>query len=110
MYNSAISEILGGIKVEKIKVKDTITGDEKELQADGVFVAIGHKPNTMQFKGIDLDKEGYVIPKDHTRTNVEGVFVGGDVHDQEYRQAITAAGLGCMAALETERWLAKQGE
>jgi len=78
------------------------------MATDGVFVAIGHIPNTALFKGIDLDEKGYIKVYEHTKTNVEGVFVAGDVHDIHYKQAITAAGFGCMAALEVEKWLREQ--
>ncbi|MBI2074976.1 MAG: thioredoxin-disulfide reductase [Candidatus Levybacteria bacterium] len=76
-----------------------------EMPIDGVFVAIGHMPNSTVFKGIELDNKGYIAVKQHTKTNVEGVFVAGDVHDAKYKQAITAAGFGCAAALEVEKWL-----
>ena len=108
LLDSAITEISGGIKVEKVKIKNLKTNEESEMPIDGVFVAIGHIPNTKVFQGIDLDEQGYIKVYDHYRTNVEGVFVAGDVHDREYRQAITAAGFGSAAALETERWLATQ--
>ncbi len=75
------------------------------MPIDGIFVAIGHIPNTKSFSGIDLDNSGYVKAYEHYKTNVDGVFVAGDVHDREYRQAITASGFGCGAALEAERWL-----
>ncbi len=105
MYNTVITEVLGGMKVEKVKIKNLATNDESEMPIDGVFVAIGHIPNTKVFKGIDLDEQGYVKVYDHYRTNIDGVFTAGDVHDRAYRQAITAAGFGAAAALEAERWL-----
>lgn len=108
MLNAAITEIMGGIKVEKVKIKDLLSGEEKEMPIDGVFVAIGHIPNTKSLSKIDLDEQGYVKLHDHFRTNVEGVFTAGDVHDRDYRQAITASGFGAAAALEAERWLALQ--
>jgi thioredoxin reductase (NADPH) len=87
------------------------TNAESTLDAAGVFVAIGHVPNTQLFKGvIDMDEAGYVIPKHGTETNVEGVFVAGDCSDRVYRQAITAAGMGCAAAIETERHLAAKNQ
>ena len=109
-FDSAITEIIGEMKVDKIKVKNNKTGEERELPADGVFVAIGHIPNTKQLQGIDLDEKGYIKVYDHYHTNVPGVFTAGDVHDRTYRQAITAAGFGAAAALEAERWLHAGGQ
>lgn len=108
LYNTAITEVQGGIKVEKVKIKNLKTNEEKEMPIDGVFVAIGHIPNTKVLQGIDLDEQGYVKVHDHYKTNVEGVFTAGDVHDRQYRQAVTAAGFGAAAALEAERWLSLQ--
>lgn len=108
LFNSAITEVKGAVKVEKVNVKNIQTNEEKEMLVDGVFVAIGHVPNTKEMKGIDLDKEGYIKVYDHFKTNVEGVFTAGDVHDRAYRQAITAAGYGAAAALEAEKWLHAQ--
>src|SRR3989338_9825185 len=108
ILNTEIIEILGKDKVEGIKLKNNKTNEITEMPIDGVFVAIGHMPNSNVFKGIDADKEGFIIVKDHTKTNIEGVFVAGDVHDNHYKQAVTAAGFGCMAALEVERWLSSQ--
>lgn len=110
LFNSEITEILGNIKVEKVKIKDIVTNEETEMPIDGIFVAIGHIPNTKVFQGIDLDEKGYIKVYDHYHTNVEGVFTAGDVHDRQYRQAITAAGFGCAAALEAEKWLTEQGK
>ncbi|VAW06577.1 Thioredoxin reductase [hydrothermal vent metagenome] len=105
LWDSAVTEILGGDLVTGLKFKNTKTGESGELSVDGVFVAIGHVPNTDIFKGqIELDPAGYVIV-DGTRTSVDGVFAGGDVADTVYRQAVTAAGMGCAAALDVERWL-----
>lgn len=108
MFNSEITEILGEGKVEKIKIKNNQTGQISEMPIDGVFVAIGHIPNTKAFKDIELDEQGFVKVHDHFLTNKEGVFVAGDVHDSRYKQAITAAGYGCAAALEAEKWLEEQ--
>lgn len=108
IFNTAVSEILGQDKVSGVRLKNLQTNEEKEMSVDGVFVAIGHVPNTTSFVGIDKDENGYVRVYDHTRTNVEGVFVAGDVHDMRYQQAVTAAGFGCMAALEAEKWLREQ--
>ena len=93
--------------VEGVRVFNNETGEKTELEVSGVFVAIGHKPNTEIFKGIlDMDDVGYLITKGKTtKTNVPGVFAAGDVQDKEYRQAVTAAGTGCMAALDSERYL-----
>jgi thioredoxin reductase (NADPH) len=109
-FNTEVKEVLGADKVESISLLNNDTNEESELVIDGLFVAIGHKPNTEFLKGIvDLDERGYVVVKDNTRTNLEGVFVAGDVADAKYRQAITAAGMGCKAALDTEEYLADHG-
>jgi thioredoxin reductase (NADPH) len=107
MYNTELEEVLGDNVVEGVRVFNNITGEKTELPVTGVFVAIGHKPNTDIFKGIiDMDDVGYLITKGKTtKTNVPGVFAAGDVQDKEYRQAITAAGTGCMAALDAERYM-----
>lgn len=108
LFNSEITEILGEMKVEKVKLKNTKTGVESEMPIDGIFVAIGHMPNTAKLTGVDLDEEGFVKVHDHFLTNKEGVFTAGDVHDKDYKQAITAAGYGCSAALELQKWLTDQ--
>ena len=106
IWNSMVQEILGKNQVEGVKLKRTDTGEESELKCDAVFVAIGHEPNTQVFKGqVELDGKGYVVVKGETRTSVEGVFVAGDVQDYRYKQAITAAGAGCKAALDAQRFL-----
>lgn len=106
LLNKTIEEFTGDVKLTGVKMKDTKTGDPSELSIDGVFVAIGHKPNTGIFKDqIDLDEKGYIIPVDNTKTKVSGVFVAGDVRDYRYRQAITASGMGCMAAMDAEKYL-----
>lgn len=138
IYNAQVLEVLGEGNVTGIRLKMTpsdqalMSKSKEELQeilpkmlngkilekqeksilaeipTDGVFVAIGHIPNTNVFKGIDLDEHGFIKVHDHYRTNIEGVFVAGDVHDAQYKQAVTAAGFGCAAALETERWVREQ--
>jgi len=107
MINSQITEILGTNKVEKVKVQNTKTQEISELPIDGIFVAIGHTPNTKVFQGVELTERGYVRSQNGTRTNIDGIFVAGDVEDDRYQQAITAAGFGCMAALDIERYLAE---
>ena len=98
-------------KVTGVRVKNVKTNIERVLECSGVFVAIGHTPNTQIFKGlIDMDEQGYIVPKRGTATNVPGVFVAGDCSDRVYRQAVTAAGLGCAAAIEAERFLAARNE
>ena len=109
IWNNAVSDIKGNNKVSSVLVKDLNTGKERSIDAGGIFIAIGHEPNTSIFKGqIDLDDKGYIILKGNTKTNVEGVFAAGDVHDHRYRQAVTAAGFGCMAAIDAERWLSER--
>lgn len=107
LYNHETLEILGEKEVEGVRVKNNVTGEENTLKVTGFFVAIGHKPNTDIFKGqLDMDDVGYLITKpDSTATNVPGVFAAGDAQDKTFRQAVTAAGTGCMAALEAERYL-----
>lgn len=110
LWNTEPEELIGENKLESVKVKNNITNEESVIETDGFFVSIGHKPNTDLFAGVlELDKKGYIIRKlNSTATNVEGVFACGDVMDSLYRQAITAAGTGCMAALEAERWLSSK--
>ncbi|MBI2473719.1 thioredoxin-disulfide reductase [Candidatus Uhrbacteria bacterium] len=111
VWNTEVQEVLGdATKMTGVRVLNNQTNQTSEIKADGLFVAIGHKPNTQIFEGqIELDQKGYIVTKSgSTATNIEGVFAGGDVADHVYRQAITAAGTGCMAALDAERWLAGQ--
>ncbi|MEX2551544.1 MAG: thioredoxin-disulfide reductase [Actinomycetota bacterium] len=121
-WNSQISDILGEQRMTGVRVKDTKTGEESDIPAGGLFVAIGHTPNTALFKDIlELDDAGYMVVGNKlkedwapgtnyaTRTSIEGVFGAGDVVDHVYRQAVTAAGMGCQAAIDTERWLESQG-
>lgn len=110
-WNTSTVEILGEEEVTGAKVKNNITGEESELAVTGFFVAIGHKPNTGIFQDwLDSDESGYLIPKPGTsHTQIEGVFVSGDAADKVYRQAVTAAGTGCMAALDAERYLTEKG-
>lgn len=110
LWNHTVTEIHGADKVEGIEVTSTVDGSVKDLAVTGVFVAIGHRPNTDLFRGVlDLEDNGYIDTKpDSSYTNLEGVFACGDVQDHTYRQAITAAGSGCMAAIDTERWLEDQ--
>jgi thioredoxin reductase (NADPH) len=138
IFNSVLEEIQGEQKVEKVRVKTTCTDGsiivkpsghmatttvdkiggtkikqdentlEWEMPIEGIFVAVGHIPNSKVFSGIDVDEKGFIIVHEHTKTNKEGVFVAGDVHDRQYMQAVTAAGFGCASALEAERWIESQ--
>jgi thioredoxin reductase (NADPH) len=107
-YNTEIDEVLGDMVVEGLRMVNNQTGEKEEISITGLFIAIGHKPNTDIFKGqLDMDEAGYLITEGKsTKTNIPGVFASGDVQDKEYRQAVTAAGTGCMAALDAERYLA----
>ena len=122
-WNSVIEDVLGDTSVTGLKLKDTESGESRELTLKGVFVAIGHTPNTALFKDkLELDESGYLVVGDKlsndwdpgspyaTRTSIEGVFGAGDVVDHTYRQAITAAGMGCQSAIDAERWLESQGQ
>ncbi len=111
LWNTEVLEFMGENKLEKVKIKNVMTNEVTEINRDGAFVAIGHVPATWVYKGIDLDEKGYVKQYDkdnlHTSTSETGVLVAGDVHDIHYRQAITAAGLGCMAGMDALRYLDK---
>ncbi|MEW7291407.1 thioredoxin-disulfide reductase [Aquimarina sp. 2304DJ70-9] len=108
LYNTEVDEVLGEQVVEGLRMVNNQTGEKSEIEITGLFIAIGHKPNTDIFKGqVDMDDTGYIITEGKsTKTNIPGVFASGDVQDKEYRQAVTAAGTGCMAALDAERYLA----
>ena len=106
LWNSIITKISGDKKISKIFIKNVNNQEEKELDVGGLFIAIGHEPNTKLFKDqLELDEHGYILLRENTKTSVDGVFAAGDVHDFHYRQAVTAAGYGCMAALDVEKWL-----
>jgi thioredoxin reductase (NADPH) len=112
LFNKEVAEVKGEMTVNALTVRDTVSGEVSELPVQGMFVAIGYKPNTDLFKGqLDLDPRGYCKTAEDgdTNTNIEGVFVAGDVHDHRYRQAVTAAGDGCKAAIDAERWLEHEG-
>ena len=113
--NTVITEVLGETSVTGVRLRDTVTGEESEFGATGVFVAIGHDPRSKLVLGqVDVDDEGYVLTYPQrggsSYTNVEGVFAAGDLVDHTYRQAVTAAGSGCSASIDAERWLAEQTE
>lgn len=117
VWNTILTKYNGRDHVESVVLKDVKTNEEREVSTDGVFVAIGHKPNTEKFKGVELNQRGYIVRREVTdeqglikfksATSVPGVFVAGDVHDYRYKQAITAAGFGCIAALDADRWLSE---
>jgi thioredoxin reductase (NADPH) len=108
--NVTVTDVLGDQNVTGVQVKDNVTGEVREIEAGGYFAAIGHTPSTKVFQnsGLETDIKGYVVVKEHTKTSIPGVFSAGDVHDPRYRQAVTAAGMGCMAALDVEKYLALQ--
>ena len=110
-WDSVVIEVKGDQKMQQAVLKNLKTNEETTLDAGGLFVAIGHEPNTKLFKGqIDLDDEGYVVLKNKTHTNMEGIFAAGDVHDRSYRQAITAAAFGCMAAIDVDKYLTESAD
>ncbi|MFD0772799.1 thioredoxin-disulfide reductase [Streptomonospora algeriensis] len=111
LWNSEVTEVVGESKLTGVRVRNTVTGEESKLDVSGLFVAIGHDPRVELFQGqLDFDSEGYLaVDAPSTRTNLPGVFAAGDVVDHNYRQAVTAAGTGCAAALDAERFLAEQG-
>jgi len=108
LFNTEVDEVLGDQVVEGLRMVNNVTGKKEEIAITGLFIAIGHKPNTDIFKGqLDMDETGYLITVGKsTKTNLPGVFACGDVQDKDYRQAVTAAGSGCMSALDAERYLA----
>nr|BBH92643.1 thioredoxin reductase [Thermogemmatispora argillosa] len=109
IWNSEVIEVLGEESVTGLRLRNVKTGEEQTLAVEGLFLAIGHQPNTGLFRGLlQMDEAGYIIPVEHTMTNIPGVFAAGDVTDRRYRQAVTAAGDGCRAAIDLERWLESQ--
>lgn len=110
LWNTVVTDVLGDGKVSGVTLQDSVSSTVTTRPVDGVFVAIGHKPNTELFRGqLEMDEQGYIARRQRSMTSVEGVFVAGDVHDHTYRQAVTAAGYGCEAAIDAERWLNAQG-
>jgi len=111
IWETDVAEVLGDDAITGLLLRNVKTGEESVLPVQGLFLAIGHEPNTGLFKGvIDMDQKGYIVPVEYTMTNIPGVFAAGDVTDHRYRQAVTAAGDGCRAAIDLERWLESQGE
>ncbi len=109
-FNAVVTEMLGEKQLTSLQLRDVVTGQSRELEVDGCFVAIGHAPNTDLFRGqLEMDEAGYLHTRGSTETNVAGVFACGDVQDHRYRQAVTAAGSGCMAALDVDQYLASAG-
>jgi thioredoxin reductase (NADPH) len=111
LWDSVVLDVVGESRVQGLRVRNVLTDEEQTIPIGGLFVAIGHVPNTDLFAGqLDMDENGYLITTDGSKTNIDGVFACGDVQDHVYRQAITAAGSGCMAAIDAERWLEARGE
>jgi thioredoxin reductase (NADPH) len=109
-WNTEVTDVLGDEKVEGLRLRDTTTGAEEDVDMEGLFLAIGYKPNTDAFMDwLDVDEKGYLVVTDETHSKIDGVFIAGDVHDHRYRQAVTAAADGCKAAIDAERWLEAQG-
>ncbi len=110
VWNTAVEDLVGEQQLEAIKLKDTVSGESRTMPIGGLFIAIGHKPNSDLFDGqLERDATGYLARQNgSSKTNLEGVFAAGDIHDHVYRQAVTAAGAGCMAAIDAERWLEHQ--
>jgi thioredoxin reductase (NADPH) len=110
VWNAEVIDVLGEEVVEGVRMRDTETGGVSDLSTQGLFLAIGYRPNTEAFRDwLEVDKKGYLVVHDETRSRIDGVFIAGDVHDHRYRQAVTAAGDGCKAAIDAERWLESQG-
>lgn len=111
IWNTEVTEVLGDEEISGLQLRNLKTGETSAFPTQGLFLAIGHQPNTDLFKGsIKMDRQGYIVPEEYTMTNIPGVFAAGDVTDHRYRQAVTAAGDGCRAAIDLERWLESQGE
>ena len=109
-WNAEVVEVIGDQTVQRVRLRDTVTGEESDLAVQGVFIAIGYKPNTEIFREqLETDERGYLKVVDETGTKIEGIFVAGDVHDHRYRQAVTAAADGCKAAIDAERWMESVG-
>jgi len=110
VWDSVVEEVLGEAKVEGLKLRDVKTGATSVFPCQGLFLGIGHEPNTSVFRGaVEMDEKGYIVTRERTRTSVDGVFAAGDVQDPRYRQAVSAAGSGCMAAIDVEKWLLEKG-
>jgi thioredoxin reductase (NADPH) len=109
-WSTQVAEVLGDLNVTGLRLRASDTGEERTMKLDGVFMAIGHRPNTDVFRDwLDMDEKGYLQPHPHSASRIAGVFIAGDVDDHRYRQAVTAAGEGCRAAIDAERWLEEQG-